>query len=322
MIKLICFFIFLFPAIVIGQNLNTIIEDFNNDGYIDTLKSDYYGGGSFGGTDVTLINGKTKENFELDSWGCFCDIKRIILIPPELREASNKCFLEVMKKELLPEKKNMPDASLQWVITANANGVELSDNIYYNLFIKSPPQWVLGEIELPDTYYIDVKGDTLHNLYFTDTEIPEWYNSESNEGWLVYYGSSLYRNRNGDSLVLADASPTYKVFRTSHGVAVEKDNSYVWVFVSDYRLIDVPGKLRWESIGKIELVNKYIIVQLIDMGSSNPIFIIDIEKGISGRLRGDGIPYSYTIDKDKIIIENNFSTKSYELEKLFNELSK
>lgn len=324
MIKLNCFFIFLFPTIVIGQNPKTIIKDFNNDGYIDTLKSYYDRGSSFGGTYVTLINGKTKENFELDDFGCFCDIKKIILIPPKLRKASNKPFLEVIKKELLPAKMNMPDASLQWLITANVNSKKLSDNIYYDLLIKAPPQWTSGKIKLPSTYYIDVKGDTLHKLYYTDTDIPKWYDSKNNEGWLVYYGHNHFRNEKEDSLVLVDTSPTYKVFRTSHGVVVKKGNSYVWIFVTDYRLTGAPEKLRRESIGKIKLVNRHIIVQLINsMEFSNPIFIIDIEKGISGRLRCDNDYFkSYKIDKDKIIIENNVGTKSYELEKLFNELNK
>ena len=323
---IICFLIFLFPAIVFGQNTKTITKDFNNDGYIDTLKSYYDGGSGFGGTYVTLINGKTKENFEIDDFGCFCDIKQIILIPPELKKANNKPFLEVIKKELLPKKMNMPETSLQWLITANMNSKELSDNIYYDLLIKIPPQWVSGKIKLPGTYYVDVKGDTLSKLYHNDFETPKWYNpkNKNNEGWLVYYAHNHFRNEKGDSLILVDTSPTYRVFRTSHGVVVQKGLSFAWVFVTDYRLTGAPEKLRWESIGKIKIVNKHIIVQLMNSGEfSNPIFIIDIEKGISGRLKFDNdYPKSYKIDKDQIILENNGIAKSYVLEKLFNELNK
>lgn len=323
-IKLKYFLIFLSPVIVFGQNPNSIIKDFNNDGYNDTLESYYDGGSGFGGTYVSLKNGKTNEIFEMDNFGCFCDIKKIILIPPKLRELSNKPFLEVMKSELLPEKMNSPDASLQWLISANMNSKKLSDNIYYDLLIKTPPHWISGKIKLPNTYYIDVSGDTLHKLYFTDAEIPKWYNSKKNEGWLVYYGHNHYRNPKGDSLVLVDAPPTYKVFRTSHGVVVTKGNLFTWVFVSDYQLTGAPEKLRWESIGEVIIIDKYIILQLINAEAySNPIFIIDIEKGISARLRCDNeIFKSYKIDKGKIIKENIVGVKSYKVEELFNELNK
>jgi len=318
-----------FSAIVFEQNYGTIVKDFNNDGFIDTVKSYYDGGSGFGGVFVTLINGKTKENFELDSYGCFCDIKQIILIPPELKKANNKPFLEVIKNELLPPKMTVPEASLQWLIAANVNSKGLSDNIYYDLLIKTPPQWTFGKIKLPNTYYIDIKGDTLNKLYYTDTEIPKWYNSKNNEGWLVYYGHNHFRNEKGDSLVLVDTSRNYKVFRTSHGVVLQKGTSYAWVFVTDYRLTGGPEKLRWESIGKIKLVKKHLIVQLNNSIVEKPIFIIDIENGTSGRLRcdNDNCNISYEIDNDKIIIEtteNNgaIKLKSYKLEKLFNELNK
>lgn len=316
--------IFLFPAIIFGQNPKSIIKDFNNDGYKDTLESYYDGGSGFGGTYLRLINGKTKEIFELDNFGCFCDIKKTILIPPKLMQLSNKPFLEAIKNELLPTRRNFPDASLQWLISANINNKKLSENSYYDLLIKTPPQWISGKIELPNTYYIDVSGDTLHNLYFTDTEIPIWYNSKNNEGWLVYYAHNHYRNQKGDSLVLVDVSTTYKVFRTSHGVVVTKGNLHTWVFVSDYRLTGAPEKLRWESIGDVVVIDKYIILQLINSEAySNPIFIIDAEKGFTGRLRcNDDFFKSYRIDKDNFILESNIGIKTYKLQELFNELSK
>ena len=327
MIKLNYFFIFWFPIIVFGQDSKTITKDFNNDGVLDTLKSYYDGGSGWGGTFVTLINGKTKENFEMDNYGCFCNIWNIILIPPELRKASNKPFLEVIKEELLPKKMNIPEGSLQWLITVNLNSKELSNNIYYDMLIKTPPQWTFGKIKLPDIYYIDIKGDTLNKLYYTDTETSKWKNSKKDEGWLVYYGHNHFRNEEGDSLVLVDASPKYKVFRTSHGIVVQKGLSYAWVFVTDYRLTGGPEKLRWESIGNIKLVNKHIILQLNASLSSNPIFVIDIENGIAGRLRYDDYcGTSYKIDNEKIIIEiynkDRLIITSYELEKLFNELNK
>jgi len=316
--------IFLFPALIFGQNPKSIIKDFNNDGYKDTLKTYYDGGSGFGGTYLSLINGKTKEIFELDDFGCFCDIKKIILIPPKLMQLRNKPFLEAIKKELLPARRNFPDASLQWLISANINNKKLSNNSYYDLFIKTPPQWIPGKIELPNTYYIDVSGDTLQKLYFADNEKPTWYNPKKNKGWLVYYAHNHYQNQKGNSLVLVDASTKYKVFRTFHGVVVTKGNLHNWVFVTDYQLTGAPEKLRWKSIEDVVLIDKYLILQLINSEAfSNPIFIIDIEKGFTGRLRcNDDFFKSYRIDKENFIVESNKGTKTYKLQKLFSELSK
>lgn len=302
--------IFLVPVIIFGQNHKRIIKDFNKDGYKDTLESYYDGGTGVQSTDIRLINGKTKEIFELNNtWGTN-EITYTILIPPELVQLSNKPFLEAIKKALsLPARRNFTDASLQWIISANINQKKLSDNSYYDLLIKTPPQWISGKIELPNHYYIDVSGDTL--------EILNGYNSESNEGWLVYFAGLHYLNESGDSLLLVDASPTYKVFRTSHGVVVTKGNLHTWVFVSDVGLTGGLEKIWWESINNVTLIDKYIVLQVIGW-YRNPIFIIDVEKGIFGRLRHYNFSDSYIIDKDNFIIESNTVIKIYKLQELFN----
>ncbi|WP_299776514.1 hypothetical protein [uncultured Formosa sp.] len=315
---------FLLPIIAFSQNYKTTNKDFNNDGDLDTLESYYDGGSSFGGTYVTLINGKTKDTFKLNSFGCFCDIKETILIPPKLMEDSNKPFLDAIKKELLPEKWDTPEASLQWLITSNMNYKKLKDNTYFDLIINTPPKWISGEIKLPKTYYIDVKGETLDKLFFTNGKVPDWYNPLTTEGWLIYYGHNHFRNKNENGLLMIEKSPAYKVFKSSQGVILKKDNSYAWLFVADYGITGSPEKLRRDAIGKLKLVNNYIIIQLTNsLNFSNPIFIIDIEKGITVRLNDDeDYKKIYKIEKDEIIIETTLNTKSYLLKDLFKELNK
>jgi len=213
---------------------------------------------------------------------------------------------------------------LQWLITANINHKELLDNIYYDHIFSSPTIWIPGIIQLPKTYYIDIKGETLNKLYSSDSEIPEWYDSTKNEGWLVYYGHNHFRSETKDSLALVDSSPTYQVYKSSHGIVLKKNNNYAWIFISDYRLTGSPVKLRWESIGKVEIIDNFVIIQLINsIDFLNPIFITDIERGITVRLKiGEYNNKSYKIDNTKIIIENDVGTRSYELEKLFEELKK
>lgn len=317
--------IILFPIVMFGQNSSSIYKDFNNDGFVDSLLTINDTRNGFGFRLVRLTNGKTNEKFKLDNIGYFCDIKQIILIPPDLRKECNKSFLESIKKELLPEKKNVPDASLQWLINANVNHKTLSNNIYYDLVIYTPTKWILGnKIELPSTYYIDIKGNDLHQLYFTDSELPKWYDSVNNEGCLVYYGHNHFRNLLRPGLVLVDSTPIIRVYQTSHRLVLAKNNSYAWIFISDYRLTGGPEKLRWESIAKVKIIGNYAIIQTNTTPDVlKPVFIIDIEKGICGRLKSELTSSSqFEIDKENLRISINGESISFELKTLFEELVK
>ena len=317
------FFIFL-PAVLLSQDYNKyVINDYNNDGYVDTLKS-YSGGGSgIGGTYISLVNGKSGEKFELNNYGCFCDIKQVILIPQSLRKEINKTFLEVIKSKLLPAKISVPDGSLEWLINANSNHKMLVENRFYDLIIKSPTQWISGKFNFPEMGYIDVKGDTLRKLFVSDHENPIGYDLVKDEGWLVYLGHNHFRNKNRDSLILVDSSSIYKVYKTSHGVILKKGIYYSWVFVTDFRLTGGPEKLRWESIGDIKLIGKYIIVQMINSFTfSNPIFIIDIEEGVSARLKHYDEDFEpFTFDHGKINLKIGNTVKSFLITELFKELN-
>lgn len=115
-----------------------------------------------------------------------------------------------------------PDASLQWLITANFNYKKLSNNSYYDLIINSPPIWNSGEIQLPETYYIDIKGKIIDKLYFTDYDPLKWYNPVNNEGFLVYYGHNHFEDGAKSKLTLIGANSFYLAYKTKHGVILKK----------------------------------------------------------------------------------------------------
>jgi len=265
-----------------------IVVDFNHDGVVDTLRSFYLGGSGFGGRSVTVINGKTNETFEFDTYGCFCSIKKTVLIPPVLNDPGNILFLDVMKKEILPEEKSFPDASLRWIIDATFSKKDLKKSKYFDLIIDSRTEWSKGPVELPSTYYISLKGDTLNQLIVKDPDFPEWYDKKTNRGFLIYYGHNHFSKRLTDSLLLVTGDRNYEVYRSSHGVLIKKDESYKWVFISDVDLTGAPGKLRWRSIGSVELLDKYIIIkQELLPNESYKLFLINIETGICGRFKFD-----------------------------------
>ena len=56
-------FFILLPAVLLSQDYNKyVINDYNNDGFVDTLKSYSAEGSGFGGTYISLINGKSEKN--------------------------------------------------------------------------------------------------------------------------------------------------------------------------------------------------------------------------------------------------------------------
>jgi len=182
---------------------------------------------------------------------------------------------------------------------------------------------VEGNIELPRTYYIDLKGETLHQLY-DETELPDWYDQKMNEheGWLIYYGHNHYRNPTGDSLTLADSTRSYKAYKTSHGLIIKNENSYAWIFVTDINLTGGPQKLRWESIKKVQIIDNYVIVeQSWKLSETNRIFVIDIETGICGRLKfTSNFLEPFIIENGKLLLEDTDGKKFFLLDNIFKEL--
>lgn len=275
----------------VSQNI-TKIEDINGDGYIDTLESYYSGGSGFGGKYCTLIDGKSNEKFEIDTWGSFAQIQQTVLIPPALRREENQPFIEEIKKVILPKWRESPDPSLQWIINANNSNYRLSDNTFFNLIIFSATKWIEGNLKLPTTYYIDFKGGRYNRRY-----------QKEDEGWLIYYGHNHYRNPTGDSLLVVESSNQYKILRTSHGLIANKEGNYKWIFVTDSQLTGSPSKLRWESIGDVILKDQYVLLShelgLKGDDLERNYFLIDIESGKVGRLKVQSKK-----DYDSLIVNN------------------
>lgn len=323
--------IYMISCQVYGQrDIKVSVDDFNKDGVVDTLKSFYEGGSGFGGRYVQVINGKTNETHELTNDGCFCEIKRTILIPPELIKTENRLFLETIKEQLLPEKKNVPEASLDWIIKSSCSNVKLDSNAFFDLIIDPQTDWFNKEFEYPYNYYLEMEGDTLAQLYDTPYEAPEWFNKKEGKGFLVYYAHNHYRNKSGDSLSLSDSNSLYKAFHTSHGVLVRKGDLYKWIFISDVSLTGAPEKLRWESIKMVTLLDKYLIVeQDLPPTATNRLFVINIETGICGRLKydfsnsGNDIDNemeTFLIQEESIILSSEKKQITYKLKDIFKEL--
>ncbi len=328
-IKTISFLIVFISFQAFGQEASVKISDFNGDGIPDTLKSFYQGESGFGGKFCEVTNGKTKEIYELNTWGSFCQIKKCIIIPPALNKVENFKFLEAMNKEILPNKKNKPDASLQWIINSTFSNKILTNNKYFDLVIFNHSLWNDEKLQLPSTYYIYLEGDSLNKFYDT-VEAPDWFNKNESKGYLIYYGHNHYRNPSKDSLLLIDSNINYEVYRTSHGVLIKKDKLFKWVFISDAELTGAPEKLRWESIKRVQLIDNYIIIQqCLPPTDDYNLYLVNIESGICGKLKFDFynkesiIPEkdnTFLIQSDTIIFSIKGKQTQFELTDIFKEL--
>ncbi len=307
----------------------TISEDFNKDGYTDTLRSYYDGGSGFGGIYAGLTDGKTGEVFEMSTAACFCALKIVSLIPPELNKLENSSFLKAIKDEILPPERQSPDPSLKWIIESSFSNYKPDQNTFFDLIIDPQLNWEKGVPELPDIYYMPVQGDTLSKLY-SGEDMPEHINPEENHGFLIYYGHNHYRSLSGDSLRLADENKTYQIYMTSHGILAKKGDAYKWLFLSDIDISGAPEKLRWESIGDINLIGKYMIVkQNLPPFDSYSIYVLNIETGICGRLKYDFQDTNdydendnFVIHKNTVIINTNGTGETIKLKTIFKALEK
>jgi len=269
------------------RGISVTIDDINSDGAIDTMKSFYDGGSGFGGKFIEIVDGMTNEVIELNTYGCFCRIKNVVLFPPVLNKPENEDLFKAIRNEILPAQ-DLPDASLRWLINGTYYSKILKDNKYFDFIIDPRASWNKGDIKLPGTYYSILEGDTLRKLYENIDQLPEWYDSKTSKGCVIYYGHNHYRNPSGDSLMFMNSNRDYEVFRTSHGVVVKKDTLYKWVFVSDVDLTGAPNKLRWESIKKVKLIDNYLLIQqYFPLMDTYNIYTVNIETGICGRIKSD-----------------------------------
>jgi len=301
---------------------NEIIEDFNKDGVKDTLHIFRESGTSVSFKQVKLTNGKTNETFKWQQEYPYSCLKHIILLPAALYTVENKPFLEAMKSEILGSNRKDANPSLEWILNGHLNHKNLVDNQYFDLIVNPKTTWRKTDIELSDYYYTEISGDTLSKLYKKSygVDIPEKLYQKS--GFLSYLGLKNFQLRKQDSLMLTKANDQYQTYPLEHGVIVKKDDKYKWLFISDADLTGAPQKLRWKSIGNIELKDKYAIIkQDIPLANASNIYIINIETGVCGRLKYEfsnsnsnkGEIGVFLIENDHLMLSTDYGN---ELEKI------
>jgi len=285
-LHLLFFFILVLP--LSAQHTSITTEDFNSDGTEDLLKCTYEIGSSFGGANCELTDGKTKKKFTLSNYGCFCAIKKWVSVIPELRKKENEYFFYNLKKEVLPKFRSTPDQSLLWIVNSSLKTQKTTDHKFFNLTFNPKTVWRQEEPELPSTYYIEMRSQTLSKMIPEEKMAPITSISSDQKDFLIYYGDTHFSSESFKTkeFIPIVKNETYEILKTAHGVLAKKDNTYKWLFVTDMDINAGPQKLRWASIQEVVLHDNYIIIkQGLAPDPEYNIYIVDIESGAGGQLK-------------------------------------
>ncbi len=300
---------------------DTLILDFNEDDFNDTLIiSNSYGSMAIS-KDIQLINGKSQESIELSHSGFFCEIIDFIALPRALDKADNESFKAVFYKILggRLDKHESMEPSLEWLLEANIKKQSIRNKHFshiYPILIK----WHEGPPKLPKSYFIELEPSQLSDHYYWDKEYsPKCYTKGKSNGLLFYYAHNHYRHLESnpkkenhrqpkDSLLLAVKTEDLTIYKTSHGLIAEKDDKYAWIFITNYPTTGGPSKLRRPSIGDVAIVENYVIFKMKSSGEFfDPLYIININTGFCARTTiKENFSHWIDIKNDSIFVGNSF----------------
>ncbi|MBA6314672.1 hypothetical protein [Cellulophaga baltica] len=261
---------------------HTTLIDFNKDTVLDTLIHFNEYGSYCGGSDVTIINGKTKEKFFLTDQGCYSSFTRFVRVPTALNSKANAAFLKVVKDTILPKKRGRPDSSLNWLLSGSLSLKVVEEHPLFDRIAVPKTNWIPNELNLPEPYYITVTGDSLQKIA---PKFGPSYDEKFNAAFLVYYPSMLSKEKLAHNTPILKNN-TYEIYNTAHSVYVKKGTSYKWLFISDNSVMGAPGKLRWDAIEQIQLIDNYLIIhQNLPPDPIYNIVIVNIETQHVARLK-------------------------------------
>lgn len=312
------------------NSLDTIVKDFNKDKINDVLINDFSSGSSTASRIITIIDGKTNEEFSLTNEGDFSSFLNVITIPENLTLKENDIFLEAIKEKILPKKRDSIDSSLKWLLSGALSLKRLDTHPFFNLIAYPKTRWKTNFFDIPERYYINISGDTLRKLDGINDSSLKGKKAKESKGFLLYF-TGHYFPRKIEDATFVTKNKEYEIYKTNHVVFAKKGDTYKWVFISDNAVAGAPGKHGWNAIGKMQLLGKYLIIH--HNVPPDPIYniqIINIETQKVGRLKFESSyknsyknMNTYEIKEDSLIfgeIDSPDEAKEISLKKIFNAL--
>lgn len=304
---------------------DTTIKDFNQDQVLDTMIKFKYHGSGFGGITVLLINGKTSERFELSNWGSFANIFITEPLPPDLMLEKNKTFYHVLIEKTFPKVQQKPDNSLKWLLDIRKSSTILKKFQLFDWHSSFNLNWS-DTIAIPQNYSFIATPLLFNKVYREDEAGPDWYSADKTSGVVSYYAHNHKRklfSRDEEEPIIKqiDSTKKYKLYKTSHGLIIQKNNKYAWVFLTDYHTTGGPEKLRWPSIEQAIIKNNLVFLnQSCTPDFFNQLFIIDIESGQCFRYKG-AIYDSISIVDDQIFTNENGEEKILSIDHIIEKMN-
>lgn len=291
-------FIFLFLGFqnLQAQTAQTEIKDYNQDGVIDTLEVWYDGGSGSGGYYAKAQNGKTGQSYEMDTWGCFCEIKTIVPLPPDSDSSENAPFYKAITSKLFPTVKEDIDPTLEWIIQANIKSIKPEDESIFDLILPVQLNWIGNKIQKPSNYQVLVDDLLIKSMYSPIQEPPSWID-EAKNGYLAYYP----HNHELQVKALPLDKEEYGILQGKHSMIYKNEDKEAVVFITDHSLTSGPERLRDPSIAHIESSGEYAFFTVSEAPEpSYRIFLIHLNSGTIARLNQtlEGYSGRFGIEED------------------------
>ncbi len=271
-------------------------EDFNKDGIPDKMEIWYDGGSGFGGYYGHVKNGATGKIYELNTWGCFCDIKLVVPFPPEARLSEHKPFYDALAEKLFPDIQAEPDPTLDWIIQANLQAIIPVEDDLFDLILPVKPFWNNGPIGKISKYQLKIDDRMIKSAYHPIQEPPAWID-ESKEGSLEYYGNNHDLHQEQINVEESDLI----LWRGKHSLILKNGSDEAVLFVTDHPLTSGPERLRDPSISSVVSNGEFAFFTVSETPEpAFRIFVSDLNTGRVARLKAPFFGYG-----GKISIEEN-----------------
>ena len=284
---LIIFLIVLSGGLFGQPKAEVIVADINNDGRIDSLRIFSDSGSGFGFKEAVFVDGHTLQQHTLRTASSFGTFINLVEVPEWLAAPEQKAVLAAMTGKILPPPAITPDPSLRWMLNGRRSRQAPKDHPYFDLVFDPNPKWLSTQFYLPQSYFLPYGKGTYAGEVPTGNDAPE-------QGLLVYYGHNHRINKQrapGPLTGLVEVPGLEgKMFKTHHGlIQTNEAGAHRWIFVTDAALTGAPDKLRWPSVGKVEVWDDRLLIlqHRKPVSGGESIFLIDLETGRTARLHNE-----------------------------------
>lgn len=279
-------------------------KDFNKDGVTDQVSITNDAGSAFSTKYITYQDGKTKKKYKFSALYSLGSFFAICNAPNILGQSGR----ELLGNQLFGSRDTV-EPSLNWLIEACSNKINLKESGVVDFATKYTPIWMIGEPKLPKPYYSilsNTKYKRLLGVAIADGDF------KSDYFWIDY---NPYPHRSKPKIMNVETKEmmpldkadfkvlkidsTNWIYSTPHGVLLKKQDKYSWIFINDNQAFEANEKLRWPSIIDAQCFRNYVFVcQRIGTDGSN-LFIINFNTGFVIRLSND-LMGLYSVDKIEV----------------------